>query len=113
MSRLCIQITPNNHPTDPSRDPFRVQAGEIVCIEEDGHEWSKGELACGQYKFIDVSGVAQADMIRLIAAKLDADGNKIGIRRLSLNLAELKSNGWKNRTTATKNQIDSITIEKT
>lgn len=110
MARLCIRVLPNNHPTDPSMDLFRTQLGDVVCVVEDSHVFSFGELNCGQYRFIQVSGVTQADMIYLIESIYDAQEKLVRLRKVGFDAAVLSSGPWRNRTTVTKAQIDSITV---
>ena len=112
MARLCIRIVPNPNSTDPSLDVMRTQEGDVVCVTEDGHVWSKMELACGQYRFIDVPGVSQEAMIGLIASTFDTDEKMLRLRAVTLNIAALKTGAWKTRKTATKEQIESITVVK-
>ncbi len=112
MAILCIRVAKNNHPTDKSFDLMRTQVGDIVCIVEDGHAFSSGELNCGQYRFIDVPGVPQADLIHLIDHVEDAEGRVIQLRAKSIDVAALNSAPWKTKTTATKTQIAAITVAK-
>lgn len=113
MARLCIRITPNPNATDPSLDVMRTQAGDVVCVTEDGHVFSFGELNCGQYRFINVPGVPQADLINLIESVFSADeATMTRVRKVTLPISILSAGVWKNRTTATKAQIDSITTVK-
>jgi len=116
MARLCIRIADNKHPTDPDLDAFRTQINEVVCVTEDGHKFSEAELNCGQYKFIDVNGVAQADLIYLIDPvldPLDVEGIKIsGIRKSKLDPKELKKAKWEDGSKVTKSDVDSIVLTK-
>jgi len=113
MARLCIRITPNPNTTDPSLDVMRPQAGDVVCVVENGHVFSKAELGCGHYRIIDVPGATQAAMIGLIESSFSADeGTMLRVRKRGLDAIALKNGVWKNRTTATKAQIDSITVTK-
>jgi len=114
MARLCIRILPNPNTADPSLDVMRTQPGDVVAVAEDGHQFSFGELNCGQYRFIDVPGIPQADMINLIESVFDVDeATMLRVRKVTLPIAELSAGVWKNRTTATKAQIDSIATVKT
>ena len=114
MANLCIRIVPNAHPTDPSLDPFRTQEGDVVAVTDDAHVFSVGELTCGQYRFIRVPGVSQADLIYLIESVYAADdATLLRRRKVSLDAAVLKGGVWKNRTEATKAKINLITIVKT
>lgn len=114
MARLCIRILANNHPTDPLLDMLRTQIGDVVSIQEDGHVWSQGELRCGQYRFLDIPGVPQADLISLIESVFDAKDESvlIRVRARTLNAAVLMSPAWKTRTTATKAQLDALTVAR-
>jgi hypothetical protein len=109
VARLCIRILPNLHPTDANLNDMRTQAGDVVCIVDDGHVFSKAELECGHYRIIDVPGVSQAELTDLIDAVFDADGSTMTKRRKwTLPIGVLDAGVWKNRTTATKAQIDAI-----
>lgn len=119
MARLCIRITPNNHPTDPSLDAVRTQIGDVVCVTEDGHIFSKGEMECGQYRIIDVPDTTPADLVHLTEPQVSFSSITLNTneaikaaRKFTLDIAKLKTGGWKNRTAATKAQIDAITIAK-
>ena len=114
MARLCIRILPNLNTTEPKLDVMRTQAGDVVCVVDDGHQFSFGELNCGQYRFIDVPGVSQAELINLVESVFDVDeATMLRVRKVTLPIAILSAGVWKNRTTATKAQIDSITTVKT
>jgi hypothetical protein len=114
MARLCIRILPNPNTTEPSLNVMRTQEGDVVCIVDDGHAFSFGELNCGHYRIIDIPGVPPADLANLVESVFDADGATIlRRRRFTLLITVLNSGPWKNRTTATKAQIDSITTDKT
>lgn len=89
MARLCIRIAPNSHPTDKSLDALRTQPGDVVEIREDGHEWSKAELNCGQYKFVDVPGVPESEFTYLKEHVEDADGNMVARRKVKLDEKKL------------------------
>lgn len=69
MARLCVRVAPS----DASAGALRSQPGEVICIMEDGHEWSPGELACGQYRFIDVPGTPAEKLLDLMAP-VEVDG---------------------------------------
>lgn len=112
MARLCIRVAPNAHPTDPTLTPLRTQPGDVVAVVEDGHVFSAGERTSGEYRIIDVPGVAEAALTHLIEHVTDAEGDLARVRRLTLNAAVLGVGPWKNRITATKAQIDSITVTR-
>lgn len=113
MARLCIRITPNNNPSDPSLDVMRTQLGDVVCIKEDGHVFSKGELDCGHYRIIDVPGVSAGALVSLTTSKFDATGAIMtALRSFTLDKTLLNSGAWKTRTIATKSQVDAITVVK-
>lgn len=110
MCRLCIRITPNPNLSEPALDVMRTQAGDVVAVTEDGHVFSFGELNCGQYRFINVPGEPQAALINLIESVFAADESTMTrVRKVTLPISVLSTGVWKNRTTATKAQIDSIT----
>lgn len=112
MARLCVQILPNNNPNDPPLDLLTVQAGDVVCIMADGHVFSDIELRCGQYRIIDVPGVHPNDIEALILPVLDAQKNLVRLRAKTLDLTALRNGAWRTRTSATKTQIDAITLSK-
>lgn len=114
MATLCIRIAPNNNPTDAKLDALRTQIGDVVCIVEDGHKFSSGELNCGQYKFVDVPGVPQVDLIYLIDSVEDADGQMIMRRAKTLDVEKLDSLAFarEGRNAVTKSQIESLTLSK-
>lgn len=91
MCRLCVRITPNNHPTDPKLDAMRTQFGDVVCIVDDDHVFSYGELNCGHYRIIDVPGVWQGDLIYLCDHLEDEDGKMIARRVKSLDVAAIET----------------------
>jgi len=109
MARLCIRIAPNDHPSDANLNVMRTHPGDVVCIVDDGHVFSHAELNCGQYRIIDVPGVSQEELTDLVDAVFAADeSTMLKRRRLTLPIAILNAGVWKNRTTATKAQIDAI-----
>lgn len=109
MARLCIRVTPNLHPTDASLNIKRTQAGDVVCVVDDGHVFSAGERNCGHYRIIDVTGVSQSDLISLIDSVFAADGvTMTRLRKWEIPITILSGDVWKTRTTATKLQIESI-----
>ena len=112
MARLCVRIAPNNHPTDPSLDALRTHPGDVVCIVDDDHKFSEGELNCGQYRIIDLPGVPQEDLTHLCAHVEDVEGKTIRRRAVALDMTALKSAAWKNVTKISKDQIAAITIAK-
>ncbi len=112
MARLCVRVADNRHPTDAKLDALRTQIGDVVCIVDDGHVFSAAERNCGQYRFIDVPGVSQEALLALVASKFDANSVMTARRIVSLDATALKSGAWSSKTTATKTQIDAITITK-
>ena len=91
MARLVIRIKPNDHPTDPSLTPLRTNVGDVVELVDDPHQFSKIELTCGHYRFLDVPGVSQDRFMHLKDHVNDAEGTMIQRRRLFLDhLAEPK-----------------------
>ena len=112
MARLCIRIQDNFNPSDPSLNAMRTQLGDVVCVEDDGHVFSAAERNCGQYRFIDVPGVSQEMFNDIVAAKQDAQGNMVARRIKGLDSLVLKSGAWAGKVTATKAQIDLITVTK-
>jgi len=113
MARLCIRVAPNDHPTDPELNKLRTQPGDVVCIVNDDHQFSQGELNCGQYRIIDVPGVPQIELIYLCKQHVDdVEGNPIQRRLWSLDAAALRVGQWRDRTSATQAQIDAIVITR-
>jgi hypothetical protein len=113
MARLCIRVKANLHPTDSTLNAKRTQAGDVVCVVEDGHVFSAGELNCGHYRIIDVPGVSQADMISLIESVFDTDGaTMLKRRKWEIPITILNNATWVGRTTATKAQIDAVVVLK-
>ena len=114
MARLCIRVAPNDHPTDASLTPLRTRPGDVVEIKEDGWQWRPGELNSGQYRFVDVPGVPAADLAHLKTSVLAADGVTMTRRRNQcLDPAALSAGAWRTRTSATRNQINAVTITRT
>ena len=111
MARLCIRIQPNEHPTDPSLTPLRTNEGDVVCIVDDSHAFSYAEMNSGQYKILDVPGVTQEELGHLMAHVEDADGKMVKRRTVEIDTALLKG-AWKDKTTATKVEIDANTKVK-
>ena len=107
MAILCIRISPNDPPA-----ALRTKPGDVVCIVDDGHVFSRAELDCGQYLFINIPGVQQAEFVSLVAHMEDASGNMIKRRAKTLNIAALNSAPWKTRTSATKAQLLTIIVEE-
>jgi hypothetical protein len=105
MAKLCIRITPNDHPTDPSITPLRTNEGDVVCLVEDDHVFNVAELNCGHYKILDVPGVTQEELVHLVAHVEDAEGKMMKRRAVRFDKALLKGI-WKNKTSATKAEID-------
>lgn len=73
MVVACIQVAPNNHPTDPTLDPMRFQVGDVVSVVEDGHVFSEAEKNCGSYRFVTVTGAAANDLDPLVAERMEDD----------------------------------------
>ena len=113
MARICIRVLSNNHPIDSSLDLFRTQLGDVVCVQPDGHVWSAAELNCGQYRFIEVPGIAAGVFDYLVIGRFDAEETLLRIRNVGIDVTVLGTGSWRNRTTATKMQIDAIVIVKT
>lgn len=112
MARLCVRIKPNGNNVNPELDKWRTQLGDVVCIVEDGHVFSERELNCGQYRFIDVPGVPVEDLLLLVLPSIDANEQSSSIRDLALDFSALISGPWRNRTAATKAQLDTIKIAR-
>jgi hypothetical protein len=111
MARLCIRLTPNDHPTDPTLTPLRTHEGDVVCLVDDDHVFSPTELTCGHYKIVDVPGVTQEDLLYLMAHEEDAEGKMTKRRVVGLDPAVLKG-AWKDKTSATKAELDAVTKVK-
>jgi hypothetical protein len=112
MARLCIRIAPNDHPTDPSQNALRTRPGDVVEIGEDGHVW-EGETAGGQYRFIDVPGVSRESLLNLMSPVRDGAGRMTRRFTATLDISVLNNVTWIGRTSATKAQVDAITIPRT
>jgi hypothetical protein len=113
MARLCIRILSNDHPTDAALTPLRTRPGDIVEMKEDGWVWRPGELNCGQYRFVDVPGVPCEDLLHLFVSRFDANGVMTHRKDMTLDIGVISTGQWRNRTTATKAQIDAVTITRT
>ena len=111
MAHLCIRVLPNQGVT-PELNRLRTQEGDAVAIQEDGHAWSKSELTCGQYRFLEIIDATQKDLDYLVESELDADEQMVGRRLLTLNMATLQSGGWANRKSATQAQLDTLVIPR-
>jgi hypothetical protein len=112
MARLCIRILSNDHPSDASLTPMRTNLGDVVSVHDDDHVFSFAELNCGHYRIIDLPGVPEMDLLSLVESKKDVDGRMIARRLVGLDTNILKSAPWVGKTTATKTQIDAITVVK-
>ena len=112
MARLCIRVRPNPNTTDPSLDVLRTQEGDVVCIASDDHVFSRGERACGQCRFIDVPDATESELEHLVKSIVDARGQIVQRRELGLLMSALEDGTWKGRTSATKAQVDLITVTK-
>ena len=111
MARLCIRITPNDHPTDAALTPLRTNEGDVVCMVDDNHVFSVTELNCGHYKIVDLPGVPQEDLVHLVASVEDANGTMTKRRAVGLDKAILKGS-WKNKASVTKAELDAVTKVK-
>jgi hypothetical protein len=109
MARLCIRILSNDHPTDAALTPLRTRPGDVVEIKEDGWEWRPGELNSGQYRFVDVPGVPEAELAYLKESVYDAGGGMLRRFRQTLDIAVISTGAWTGRTSATKAQIVAVT----
>lgn len=76
MARLLVRVTDNFHPTDPSLDPLRSQVGDVICVTEDKHEFSYGELFSGEYQVIEIPGV-KAEALAYLCEHVEDDTGKI------------------------------------
>ena len=113
MARLLIRTAANDHPTDAALTPLRTRPGDVVEIKPDGWEWRSGELNSGQYRVIDVPGVAEGDLVHLKTEVYAADEVTIIRRRNQcLDIAALAAGPWRTRTSATRNQLAAITITR-
>lgn len=91
MAILCIRVTPNPQP-DPALFNLRHQPGDVVCIVEDGHKFSYGELNCGNYKFIPVAGASAESLSYLCDPQTSdgtPDGEMVGRCKFGLNVNKL------------------------
>ncbi len=121
MAILCIRIAPNDHPTDSVKDYGRTKPGDVVCIVNDGHQFSEGERKCGQYRFIAVPGVSDGELAHFVelgreSKAADAHPDDRGWfthrRARGLNMAVLNSPQWRNRTEATQAELEAILIDR-
>lgn len=112
MARLCIRLTPNPNPSDPSLDVFRTQAGDVVCLVDDNHVFSHAELNNGHYRILDVPGVPQEDLVHLVTPVEGADGTMLKRRAQSLDPAALKVGIWVGKAETTVAELDTITSVK-
>lgn len=116
MARLCVRVAPNDHPTDKELDAHRTKPGDVVCIVEDGHVFSKAEMTNGQYRIIDVPGVPAQKFIHLtetqtVTDEKTGDETIVALRSKSLDTTILKTT-WAERKQATEAQITSIVVSK-
>ncbi len=115
MARLCVRVADNAHPTDPKLTPLRTQPGDVVCVVEDGHQFSKSELSSGQYLIVDVPGVPEPQMAYLCVSVFDKDGAMVARREKALDVPTLKNAGTTDKDgvlTATPVDIQATTITK-
>lgn len=112
MARLCIRITPNPNLSNPSMDALRTKVGDVVCLVDDSHIFSVAELTCGHYRFIDVPGVSQEDLVHLVTPVKDKNGRMTKRRAQSLDPAALKAGIWVDKDSATISELDLITSVK-
>lgn len=112
MARLCLRMTPNDHPTDPTLTPLRTGEGDVVQLVDDGHVFSQAELTCGHYRILDLPGVPQEELLHLVTAEEDLEGKMLKRRTQHLDPVALKSAPWTGRTSTTKAQLATITRTK-
>ena len=110
MARLCIRVSTNQHPTDSTLNPFRSQLGDVVVIQPDGWVFSPAELNCGQYRVVDVAGVAPSVFHSLLNSVFDAGGIMTARRAFRIEPTIINNAVWKVKFTATKTQIDLVTV---
>lgn len=101
MARLCVRVGSNAS--------TRSQPGDVISVEEDGHVWSKAELNCGQYQFIDTPGVDPSALINLVTPVLNPQDGTRNLSAQKLDISQLSS--VKGRS-ITKAEIDAITVVK-
>ncbi len=106
MARLCIRKL-----AKPVVSTLSSQAGDVICVVEDGHEFTTAELTNGHYRIIDVAGVSASEFANLIASSFNANGTLFRLRAVGLNVTTLNTT-WANKTTATKAEITAITVTK-
>ena len=111
MAILVVRILPNEHPTDTALTPLRTAPGDVVEIVEDDHQFSQGERNCGHYRFITVAGIGSEQFLALKASRFDVNGNMTRRRDKALDSTVLQTT-WVGQTTATKAQVDAITITR-
>ena len=112
MARLCVRVTNNDHPTDPTLTPLRTNEGDVVCLVDDDHVFSFAELNNGHYRIIDVPGVPQEDLAHLVESLDDAEGRLIKRRTKMLDPLVLKGPIWAGKISATKSELDVITKDR-
>jgi hypothetical protein len=91
---------------------LRTQEGDVVEIVDDGHVFSFAELNCGHYRMLDVPGVPQDELVHLVTPVKDAQGRMTKRRAQQVDLTVLRTPAWRNRTTATKAEVDILTRTK-
>ena len=111
MARLCIRTAANDHPTNAALTPLRTRPGDVVEIKPDGWEWRPGELNSGQYRFVDVPGVAEGDLVQLKTPRYSGT-TMTRIRNQCLDATLISQGAWIGRTSATLAQIDAVTITR-
>ena len=111
MARLLIRTAANNHPTNAALTPLRTRPGDIVEIKPDGWEWRSGELNSGQYRAVDVPGVNESSLVHLKTPRYSGS-TMTRIRNQCLDFTAISQSAWVSRTSATLDQINSVTITR-
>jgi hypothetical protein len=112
MARLCVRIAANDHPTDAALNDLRTHEGDVVVVMPDTHQFSQAELTNGQYRILDLPGVPEEEMSYLMAPIEDGAGTMTKRRAVKLDETVLKSPTWEGKTSATKAEIEALTVVK-
>lgn len=70
MAELLVRTVDKPLSGDPYIDRHRSVAGSVIVIVEDGHEWSKAEMASEEWRIVKVPGVKPSLLTQFTARDL-------------------------------------------
>jgi len=80
MCELLVRVVDKVNAKDPDKDARCLKRGDVVVICEDGHQWSKRELANPSWRVIKLPGTNRREVQHLMYQEVGAD-RRVGMSR--------------------------------